>query len=265
MHKVDLNSDLGEAFGPYTIGMDAEIIACISSANIACGWHGGDPLVMDETVKLCKEKGVAIGAHPGFNDLMGFGRRNMSVTPAEAKSYLKYQLGALWAFATSNGLSLQHVKPHGALYNMAAIDHKLATALAEAVYEVDPRLIFLGLANSCMTAAAAETGLSVASEVFADRAYNPDGTLVARNKPGAVIHDTKECIARVIRMVKQNKVQSITGEDITLTPHSICVHGDTPKAVEFVQAIRAAFDEEQVQVQNLGGSAPKPPQTFVKV
>jgi len=251
MYRVDLNSDLGEAFGPYTIGRDGEIVGCVSSANLGCGWHGGDPLVMDDTIKLCKKNGVAVGAHPGFYDLMGFGRRNMSVSAKEAKAYLKYQLGALWAFAVSNGVSIQHVKPHGALYNMAAVDIELAQALAEAVHEVDPKLIFLGLANSCMITAAKACGLAVASEVFADRAYNPDGTLVARSKPGAVIHDTELCIARVVRMVKENKVEAITGEDVGLKPDSICVHGDTPKAVEFVKAIRKAFDDEGIEVKNL--------------
>ena len=252
MYKVDLNSDLGEAYGPYSIGMDKEIIKYVSSANIGCGWHGGDPLVMDETIKLCKENEVAVGAHPGFYDLMGFGRRNMAVSPSEAKAYLKYQLGALWAFAVSNGIKVQHVKPHGALYNMAAVDMALARALAEAVYEVDSNLIFLGLANSCMIAAAKECGLKTAGEVFADRAYNPDGTLVARSKQGAVIHDTELCIARVIRMVKENKVEAITGEDVNLRPDSICVHGDTPKAVEFVKAIRKAFEDCEIEMSNLG-------------
>ena len=254
MYKVDLNSDLGEAYGPYSIGTDKEIISRISSANIACGWHGGDPLVMDETIGLCKEYGVAAGAHPGFNDLMGFGRRNISVSPKEAKAYLKYQLGALWAFAKAGGVSLQHVKPHGALYNMAAVDMALAKALAEAVYEVEPDLIFLGLANSCMITAAKECGLKTASEVFADRAYNSDGTLVARTKPGAVIHDTEVCISRVVRMVKENKVRAISGEDIDLKPDSVCVHGDTPKAVEFVSAIRRAFEKEGIEMQNLKGT-----------
>ena len=251
MYQVDLNSDLGEAYGPYTIGMDKEIIAFISSANIGCGWHGGDPLVMDETIRTCREKSVAVGAHPGFPDLMGFGRRNMTVSPAEAKAYLKYQLGALWAFAKSQGVTVQHVKPHGALYNMAAVDQKLAAALAEAVYEVDPKIIFLGLANSCMITAARECGLTVASEVFADRAYNADGTLVARSQSGAIIHDTALCISRVIRMIKENKVEAITGEDINLKPDSICVHGDNAKAVEFVKAIRTAFAAEDIAVKNL--------------
>ncbi|MCL1993436.1 MAG: LamB/YcsF family protein [Spirochaetes bacterium] len=251
MYQVDLNSDLGEAYGLYTMGMDKEIIALISSANIGCGWHGGDPVVMDETVKECKGRSVAVGAHPGFPDLMGFGRRNMAVTPAEAKAYAKYQLGALWAFAKSHGVPVQHFKPHGALYNMAATDAKLAAALAQAVHEFDREIIFLGLANSCMITAALECGLAVASEVFADRAYNADGTLVARSQPGAVIHDTELCISRVIRMVKENKVQAITGEDVSLKPDSICVHGDNAKAVEFIKAIREAFSTHGIAVKNL--------------
>ena len=251
MFKVDLNSDLGEGFGLYRIGMDKEIIAYISSANIGCGFHGGDPIVMDETVAECKVQSVAIGAHPGFMDLMGFGRRNMVVTAKEAKAYVKYQIGALMAFATAHGIKVQHVKPHGALYNMAAVDLHLATALAEAVYEVDPGLIFLGLANSHMITAAKDCGLTVANEVFADRAYNADGTLVARSKPGAMIHDTELCISRVVRMVKENKVEAITGEDISLVPHSICVHGDNAEAVEFVREIRKALEAEGVEVCNL--------------
>jgi UPF0271 protein len=256
MYQVDLNSDLGEAFGIYTLGMDRDIIKFISSANIACGWHGGDPLVMDDTVAFCKENAVAVGAHPSLPDLMGFGRRNMSITPKEAKAYLKYQLGAFWAFATSYGVKVQHVKPHGALYNMAAVDKPLAMALAEAVYEVNPEIIFLGLANSCMIAAAKECGLGFAAEVFADRAYNPNGTLVSRSEPNAVIHDINLCISRVIRMVKENKVETINGEDISIKPDSICVHGDTPEALEFVRAIRIAFAEHKIEVKNLkkGGS-----------
>ena len=189
MYYVDLNSDLGESFGNYTIGMDREILKYVSSANVACGWHAGDPMVMAETVAMAREYKTAVGAHPGFPDLMGFGRRNMNVTPEEAKAYVKYQLGALMAFTGSLGMKIQHVKPHGALYNMAAVDEKLARAMCEAVYEVDKDIIFMGLAGSWMVKAAEETGLKAASEVFADRAYNDDGTLVSRKLPGAVIKD----------------------------------------------------------------------------
>ncbi len=251
MFYVDLNSDLGESFGNYTIGMDEEILKYVSSANVACGWHAGDAVVMERTVALAKEFGVAIGAHPGFLDLMGFGRRNMAVTPGEAKAYVKYQLGALTAFTKSMGLQVQHVKPHGALYNMAAVDAELARAMCEAVYEVDPEIVFMGLAGSEMIRAAKEVGLRSANEVFADRAYNDDGTLVSRKLPGAVIKDKAEAIRRVVRMVKEGKVESINGNDIAIRADSICVHGDNPKALEFVKNIRETLLSESVTVRSL--------------
>lgn len=251
MYYVDLNSDLGESFGNYTIGMDEEILKFVSSANVACGWHAGDPMVMEKTVALAKEFGTAVGAHPGFPDLMGFGRRNMAVTPEEAKAYVKYQLGALQAFAKAHGVKIQHVKPHGALYNMAAVDEKLAKAMCEAVYEVDKDIIFMGLAGSKMITAAEETGLKAASEVFADRAYNDDGTLVSRKLPGAVIKDKDLAIQRVVRMVKEGKVESINGKDIDIKADSICVHGDNPKALEFVKNIRETLEKEGVTISSL--------------
>ena len=251
MYFVDLNSDLGESFGNYTIGMDEEILKFVSSANVACGWHAGDPMVMEKTVALAKEFGTAVGAHPGFPDLMGFGRRNMAVTPEEAKTYVKYQLGALQAFAKAHGVKIQHVKPHGALYNMAAVDEKLAKAMCEAVYEVDKDIIFMGLAGSKMITAAEETGLKAASEVFADRAYNDDGTLVSRKLPGAVIKDKDLAIQRVVRMVKEGKVESINGKDIDIKADSICVHGDNPKALEFVKNIRETLEKEGVTISSL--------------
>lgn len=248
MYKVDLNSDLGESFGAYTIGLDADVIAHISSANVGCGYHAGDPLVMDQTVAACKAAGVAVGAHPGYPDLMGFGRRNMVCTPKEVKAYVKYQLGALMAFTASHGLKLQHCKPHGALYNMAAKDAALAQAIAEAVAEVDSDIILMGLANSFLISEAKKAGLRTASEVFADRAYQADGSLVPRSKPGAVIHDKDEAISRTIRMVKERKVTAITGEEVPLSADSICVHGDNPSAVEFVKNIRAALTAEGVTI-----------------
>ena len=251
MYFVDLNSDLGESFGNYTIGMDEEILKFVSSANVACGWHAGDPMVMEKTVALAKEFGTAVGAHPGFPDLMGFGRRNMAVTPEEAKAYVKYQLGALQAFAKAHGVKIQHVKPHGALYNMAAVDEKLAKAMCEAVYEVDKDIIFMGLAGSKMITAAEETGLKAASELFADRAYNDDGTLVSRKLPGAVIKDKDLAIQRVVRMVKEGKVESINGKDIDIKADSICVHGDNPKALEFVKNIRETLEKEGVTISSL--------------
>jgi UPF0271 protein len=252
MYKVDLNSDLGESFGDYKLGMDEEVLKYISSANIACGYHAGDPLIMDKTVKMAVKENVAIGAHPGLPDLMGFGRREMKITTEEAKCYVKYQIGALSAFARSRGVKLQHVKVHGALYNMAANDAALSEAIAQAIYETDKDLILVGLANSEMIKAGKKANLKVANEVFADRAYNADGTLVSRKKEGAMIHDEEEAILRVLRMVKEGKVSSITGEDIDIQADTICVHGDNPRAVEFVEKIKSALQEEGIEVVPMG-------------
>ncbi len=251
MYRVDLNSDLGESFGSYTLGMDADILPYVSSVNIACGWHAGDPLVMDRTVKLAAEQGVGIGAHPGFPDLMGFGRRCMAVTPKEARNYVLYQVGAMSAFCAAHGTKLQHVKVHGALYNMAARDYHLARAMCEAAAMIDPHLIVLGLANSEWMKAGWDAGVDIRGEVFADRAYQDDGTLVPRTQCGAVLQDDQQVIRRVIRMVKENKVASITGKDLPIVPDSICIHGDTPQAVEFVRKIRAALAMEEICVKKL--------------
>jgi UPF0271 protein len=251
MYKVDLNSDLGESFGAYTIGLDSAVIAHVSSANVACGYHAGDPLVMDKTVAAAKEAGVAVGAHPGYPDLMGFGRRNLACSPAEVKAYIQYQMGALMAFTTAHGIRLQHCKPHGALYNMAAKDMDLALAIAEGIASVDRDVILLGLAGSKMLEAGKQVGLRVASEVFADRAYMPDGSLVPRSKPGAVIHNKDEAIARTIRMVLEGTVTAITGEEVAIDAHSICVHGDNPSAVEFVRTIRAHLEAQGIAIAPL--------------
>ncbi|MCI8302998.1 MAG: LamB/YcsF family protein [Lawsonibacter sp.] len=246
--RVDLNCDLGESFGAYTIGLDSQVMPHITSANIACGWHGGDPLVMERTVRLAKESGVAVGAHPGYPDLMGFGRRSMSLTPDEARTYVKYQVGALWAFARSAGVSIQHVKLHGALYNQAAADPALARSVCRGIQEVDSSLIVLTLAGSCMLKTAREMGLRTASEVFADRAYQADGSLVSRRLEGAVIQDEEAAVQRAVRMVTEGRVTAITGEDISICADSICVHGDNAKALALVRAIRAALEERQVEV-----------------
>ncbi|MCR5175489.1 MAG: LamB/YcsF family protein [Anaerovibrio sp.] len=251
MNAVDLNCDLGESFGCYTIGMDEAVIPYVTSVNIACGWHAGDPLIMEKTVALAKKNGVAVGAHPGFPDLMGFGRRPMTVTPSEAGAYVKYQIGALMAFVRGQGLELQHVKPHGALYNMAAKDEALAAGICEAVASVDKNLIFMGLAGSVMLKAAEEKGLRVASEVFADRAYNDDGSLVSRKLPGAVIHDPAVAVSRAVKMAKEGKVVSINGKEISIRADSICVHGDNAQAVELVSKIRNALVEAGIELKNL--------------
>jgi len=251
MTKIDLNCDLGESFGAYTMGMDERVIPLISSCNIACGYHASDPLVMRKTVAMAKEAGIGIGAHPGFPDLMGFGRRNMAVSPEEAAAYITYQLGALYAFAKSMHTRLQHVKPHGALYNMAGKDYKLALAIAKAVKDFDPSLILMGLSGSESVRAAEEIGIPIAREVFADRAYMPDGSLVPRSMEGAMIRDENEAIRRVIRMVKEHKVTAIDGTDIEIVPDSVCVHGDNEKALTFVTQIRSALEAEGIEIAPL--------------
>ncbi len=248
MLTVDLNTDLGESFGRYTLGMDGRILPVISSANIACGFHASDPVVMEKTVLLAKQAGAAVGAHPGYPDLMGFGRRNMAVSPAEARAYILYQLGALDAFLRPLGMKMQHVKPHGAFYNMAAVDYTLAKAVCEAVRDFDPGLVLLGLSGSKLIRAAEDTGLEACSEVFADRAYGEDGTLVPRNRPGAVITDEQEAIRRVVRMVTEGKVTAVTGKDVSIRADSVCVHGDGEKAVLFAQSIRKALEENGIRV-----------------
>ncbi|MDD3413055.1 MAG: 5-oxoprolinase subunit PxpA [Lachnospiraceae bacterium] len=251
MYEIDLNCDMGESFGAYTIGMDDKVIPYISSANIACGYHASDPVVMEKTIALAKKRGVAVGAHPGFPDLMGFGRRNMNVTPAEAKAYVQYQLGALDALCRAQGMTLQHVKPHGALYNMAGKDYSLAYAICEGVKEVNKDLIMLVLSGSQMQKAAQDLSLKVAKEVFADRAYEEDGSLVDRKKEGAMILDEEIAIARMIRLIKEKKVEAISGKTISMEADSVCVHGDGEKALLFVQKLREAFLKEDIQVKNL--------------
>jgi 5-oxoprolinase (ATP-hydrolysing) subunit A len=235
--RIDFNCDMGESFGAYALGQDADIIKHITSANIACGFHAGDPQVMRRTVALAEAHGVAIGAHPSFPDLQGFGRRNMAVSPAEAKNDIVYQIGALTAFTTTK--RLQHVKPHGALYNMAVPGGDLAQAICEAVREVDPNLILLVLAGSAYADVAERMGLRVAREAFADRAFNADGSLVSRTKPGAVIHDVEAVVERTLRMATEGTAVAITGEVIPMAADTICLHGDTPGAVTLAAELRA--------------------------
>jgi len=251
LYQIDLNCDLGESFGNYKIGMDEEVIPLISSANVACGYHASDPMVMQKTIAMTKKFGTAVGAHPGFPDLMGFGRRNLSVSPAEAKAYTLYQLGALDAFCRTQGVKLQHVKPHGALYNMAAKDYELARGICEAIYEFDKDLIVLALSGGQLIRAGQDIGLRTALEFFSDRAYEEDGTLVNRRKEGAVITDENEALARVVRMIKENKLTAITGKDISIKADSVCVHGDGVKALEFVKKIREELTDEQIAIKPL--------------
>lgn len=249
MPVIDLNCDLGESFGAYKIGLDEEVLPYVTSANIACGFHGGDPVVMEQTVALCKRYGVRAGAHPGFPDLAGFGRRNMSLTPNEVKTSVMYQIGALNSFCRGAGIKLCHVKPHGALYNMAANDYELAKAICQAIKEVDGSLVLLALSNSEMLRAAKDTGVSAASEVFADRAYERDGSLVPRSRRGAVIEDEELALKRVIRMAKEGVVEAIDGSTVSIDADSVCVHGDGGKALEFVKRLRKGFSEAGIEVK----------------
>ena len=248
--KIDFNCDMGESFGMYKMGFDEEVIKHITSANIACGFHAGDPMWMRRTVDLAERHGVGVGAHPSFPDLNGFGRRDMGVSPEEAKNDVAYQVGALRAFTADN--RLQHVKPHGAMYNIAVNDEALAQAICEAVLALDERMILVALAGSRWVDIAEDMGVRVAREIFADRALNADGTLVARSQPGAVIHDTGEVVERSLRMVTEGKATAITGETIDARADSLCLHGDTPGAVEMARALKRELTAAGVEILPLG-------------
>lgn len=249
--KIDLNSDLGESFGAYKIGNDEGIIPLITSANIACGYHAGDPVVMDKTLLLCKENGTSVGAHPGFPDLMGFGRRQLNASPKEVEAYITYQVGALDAFCRKHGLKLNHVKPHGALYNMAVKNEEYADAIVKAVKGFDSSIKLLAPFGSQMIVQAEKQGLDFACEIFADRAYESDGSLVARTKEGAMITDENEAVERVLGMIINGKVKAINGDLISIKADSVCVHGDGAKALAFVERLRTAFDKNGISVEKM--------------
>lgn len=249
---VDLNCDLGESFGAYRIGQDDAVMKWITSANIACGYHAGDHNVMRETVEKAVKNKVAIGAHPGFLDLQGFGRRKIQVTPEEVFNLMVYQIGALRGFAEIYGTGISHVKPHGALYSMAAADKALAAAIADAVYRIDKRLILFGLANSELVKEGRKRGLQVAEEVFADRTYQPDGTLTPRSAPNALIHDVNVSMRRVIQMVKEKKVEAVDGTDVAIQADTICVHGDGAQAAVFVKKLAEALSGQHIQIRAAG-------------
>lgn len=249
MVTIDLNCDLGESFGAYTIGNDEAILPYVTSANIACGFHAGDPSVMQRTVELALRENVAIGAHPGLPDLSGFGRRNMAISAREAFDITLYQIGALSAFCQALGVPLHHVKPHGALYNMAAVNTKLAEGIAEAVYTIGKEVILYGLAGSALVAAGKRLGLSTANEVFADRTYEKDGTLTPRTIKGSVIHDTQQAINQVITMIKEGKVHTRQGEQIKIEADTVCIHGDGPNAIVFAKSIHHQLKEERIIIQ----------------
>ena len=251
MAQVDLNCDLGESFGAYTIGLDDQVIPHVTSANIACGAHAGDPSVMRNTVRCAHAPGVAIGAHPGYPDLMGFGRRALAMSPNDVYASILYQVGALAAFAKAEGAQLHHVKPHGALYNAAAKDATLAQAIAQAVKDFDDQLILVGLAGSESITAAQNVGLRTASEFFADRAYQENSALVPRTLTGAVITDKQKAIERTLRAVKEGVVESENGTVIPIAADTICIHGDNPAAVAFAAEIHAALEAAGVTVRAL--------------
>jgi UPF0271 protein len=249
--QIDLNSDVGESFGNYKVGNDEQLIPMISSANIACGFHAGDPTVMKYSVQIARENGVAIGAHPGFPDLMGFGRRNMDVSLEEIRDYVAYQIGALQALAAAQGMTLQHVKPHGALYNMAVKNMEIWDAVAEVIAAVDPRLVLFVMAGPWredLAAIGARHKIRLAFEFFGDRAYNPDGSLVSRKIPGAVIHDHKRVAEKVLKLVKNSRVVCIDGSEMEIKAETICVHGDNPAALELVSHIRKSLQEAGVEI-----------------
>ena len=247
--SIDLNSDMGESFGPWQMGADEAVMRHISSANVACGGHAGDPSVMRRTVRLARDAGVAVGAHPGFADLQGFGRREIKADPREIEDLVIAQVGALAAIAHAEGVSLRHVKAHGALYNMAARDRSLADAIARAIAAVDRSLIMFGLPKSPMLEAGQAAGLRVAAEGFADRSYEADGSLTPRSRPGAVIHDPDAVVARAVRMARESIVLTPQGHEVALQVDTICVHGDTPGADELTRRIREGLHAAGIDVR----------------
>ena len=254
-NKIDLNSDVGESFGVYRLGRDEDLIPFISSANIACGFHGGDPSVMRQTVSIAKRHGVAVGAHPGFPDLMGFGRRNMDISLEEIRDYVVYQIGALQAFAAMTGLKLQHVKAHGALYNMGVHHTDIYETITKAIARIDKELILVvmsGPGRAEFEGIGKRYGIRIAFESFADRGYNPDGTLVSRKEPGAVLGDPQVVSDRIVKMVKEGKVVATDGSEIELKADTVCLHGDNPAALTLVKTIRASCAVAGVEIAPLG-------------
>jgi UPF0271 protein len=256
--RIDLNADVGEAFGAYgspghgRSGNDDRLLQLVTSANVAAGFHAGDPSVLRRTIRAARSGGAAVGAHPGFPDLVGFGRREMHVTAEEAEDFVLYQIAAVAGIAAAEGVRLQHVKPHGALFNMAARDARLARAIARATAAFDPALILFGLPGSALLDAGRAAGLRVAAEAFADRAYEPDGSLVSRKQPGAVIHDADAVVSRAVRMVIDRAVTAVDGSTVALDVQTICVHSDTPGAEDLAARLRAGFEAAGVTVKAIG-------------
>jgi 5-oxoprolinase (ATP-hydrolysing) subunit A len=250
--RIDINADMGESFGAYTIGHDEGLMKSISSANIAAGFHAGDPSVLRATIRLAKASGIAVGAHPSYPDLVGFGRRAMAVSPKEAEDFVLYQIAAVGGVAQAEGVRLQHVKAHGELFNVAAKDPELALAIARAVAAYDRSLILFAMPGSEMLKAGRALGLRTAAEVFADRAYEPDGSLVSRRKPGAVIHDPAAVVTRAVRMVRDRSVTAADGTVVPLEAETICVHGDTPGSDQLAASIRTGLEQAGVVVKAIG-------------
>ncbi|MFD2762033.1 LamB/YcsF family protein [Lentibacillus juripiscarius] len=250
--KIDLNSDIGESFGPYTIGLDEEVLKIITSANIACGYHAGDHNTMYETVRTAKGNGVGIGAHPGLPDLQGFGRRHIKVDPEDVYRFVTYQIGALKGFCHVHHVAMNHVKAHGALYNMAATDADVADAIAKAVKDVDHNLILFGLSGSELIRAGKNHGLTTASEVFADRTYQPNGTLTPRSEKQAMITDPNQAVQQVLQMIYDNQVIAVDGTAVDIEADTVCVHGDNPHALKFVEQLRGRLYEEGIDIRRVG-------------
>jgi len=256
---LDLNADLGESFGPWRMGQDEALFDIITSANVACGFHAGDPMEMDRTVERAKAKGVAVGAHPGFRDLEGFGRRRIQgLKPAEVRTLVRYQVGALAAIARAHGLHLSHVKLHGALANMASEDEAIAKPFIEAVAAFDPELAVIAMAATALERTAAAHPHPLVREIYADRAYNDDGTLVARGTPGAVLHDAGEAADRVLRMLEEGALTSINGVRLPVKPETVCVHGDGPEALRMAETLRNRLERAGVKLQRFRPLVPEP-------
>jgi len=251
MLSIDLNCDMGESFGAWRMGNDADLMNYVSSINISCGFHAGDASVMHETVEAAIEKGVAIGAHPSFPDLQGFGRRAMSLSEPEIFDVVLYQVSALKGICEALGARLHHVKPHGALYNQAAKDKKIARAIAKAMKAIDENLVFYGLSGSFLISEAEALGLKTASEVFADRTYQPDGNLTPRTEPNALIKDTEKAISQVLQMVKEKTVTTLSGEKISIKAETVCIHGDGENALEFAKEIRQRLIQARIDIHSI--------------
>ncbi|MCM2292734.1 LamB/YcsF family protein [Allorhizobium sp. BGMRC 0089] len=255
MPAIDLNSDLGESYGAWRMGDDAAMLAVVSSANIACGFHAGDPAGIFKTVKAAAEKGVVIGAHVSYPDRVGFGRRDMDVTSEDLIADVIYQIGALKGLAAAAGTTVRYVKPHGALYNRIAHDPKQGQAVIDAIRTIDPTLVLMGLANAPILDLAKQSGLTVVAEAFADRAYTPKGELVSRREAGAVLHDTQKIAERMVRLAREGTLEAIDGSVIAIEAQSICVHGDSPGAVAIAEALAQRFEVEGISVSSFTSAA----------